>query len=217
MKYKRHIVGVLQTNCYVVWDEDSLLAVIIDPGANSAKLKRTLKEKDLSLQAIIHTHDHWDHTAATDALQRATGAPLFRHPKSEKSGFFHRSRRTDQHLVHDLAHGQTLAFGPLAFQVIHTPGHSPGSLCLHIHDLLFVGDLLFQGSVGRWDLKGGSFRELVRSLNERLAHLPDQTRVLPGHGPATTLGQERKTNPFFRSARELKKLGPITDEDEQEV
>lgn len=215
MKIKRHIVGMIQTNCYVVWDEATKAAVIIDPGGNVGKLKDTLKEKGLSLQAIIHTHDHWDHTAGADSLQRATQAPVFRHPESEKSGMLHRPRKADEEKVRDLEDGQTLAFGGLSFQVIHTPGHSRGSICLYAEGTLFAGDLLFQGSVGRWDLSGGSFRELNRSLNQRLAHIPDDTQVLPGHGPATVLGHERKTNPFFKSARELKRMGLIEAEEEE--
>ena len=201
MKIKRHIVGVLQANCYVVYDEGSRAAVVIDPGGNAAKIKRTLEEKGLRLAAIIHTHDHWDHTAGTDALQKATGAPLYRHPEDPKSGLLNRSRKSDQEKIFDLADGQELVFGPLKFQVLHTPGHSRGHICLSAEGELFSGDLLFQDGVGRTDLKGGSERELIKSLNQRLAHLPDQTVVHPGHGPATTLGQERITNPYFRSLR----------------
>jgi len=201
MKIKTYEVGPLQANCYLVWDEDSKLALVIDPGGSPKKIAGAIKEKGLTLSAIVHTHGHWDHTAGSDALQKLTGAPLFRHPDEPKSGMFHRARSADGIKVQDLADGQELKIGGLTFKVIHTPGHSPGSICLYAPGALFSGDLLFQGSVGRWDLKGGSFRGIVKSVNEGLAPIPDDTEVYPGHGPATLMGEERKTNPFFKSAR----------------
>ena len=203
MKIKKHIVGMLQANCYVVWEEDSGRAMVIDPGGNAAKIGRTVAEKNLSLQAIVHTHGHWDHTAASRSLQKKTGAPVLRHPADSRSGLLHRVHTGPD--VEDLEHGQEIGVGELRFSIIHTPGHSRGSVCLYGQGVLFTGDLLFQMGVGRTDLKGGSFRELVRSLNERLAEVPDQTAVYPGHGPATTLYEERRLNPFFKLAREIKR------------
>lgn len=194
----------MQANCYVVWDEPSGEAMVIDPGGNAKKLAATIANKGLALKAIIHTHGHWDHTAASDSLQKLTRAPVFRHPGDKKSGLLHRPRRADGKTVIDLEDGQEISLGVESFEVIHTPGHSRGSVCIYAEGVLFSGDLLFQGNVGRWDLHGGSFREVVNSLNQRLARLPDDTDVLPGHGPATTLGHERRANPFFRSAREVK-------------
>jgi glyoxylase-like metal-dependent hydrolase (beta-lactamase superfamily II) len=214
MKVKKHIVSPLQTNCYVAWDEQSRGAVVIDPGGAAKKIARTIKDKGLALQAIVHTHDHWDHIAGSNGLQRLTGAPVHRHPRDGKGGFFRRARKADGVKVHDLLDNQELKIGGLCFYVLHTPGHSRGSICLYSENhrfktgesnVLFSGDLLFQGSVGRTDLSGGSLEALLNSLIGRLASIPDDTVVYPGHGPATVLGEERRTNPFFRMGRDLKR------------
>jgi len=216
MKVKKHIVSPLQTNCYVAWDEGSGQAVVIDPGGAAKKIARTLKDKELALQAIVHTHDHWDHTAGSNGLQKLTGAPVFRHPRDGKGGFLRRARKADGVMVHDLSDNQELKIGGLTFSVLHTPGHSRGSICLycegkmlknHGAGVLFSGDLLFQGSVGRTDLRGGSMEALLTSLIGRLASIPDETEVYPGHGPATTLGYERGNNPFFKMAFDLRRRG----------
>jgi hydroxyacylglutathione hydrolase len=204
MKIKKHLVGLLLTNCYLVWDEDTMDAFIIDPGYGAKKLINTIEEKKVNLKAIIHTHSHIDHVGASKKIQKKTGAPIHRHPADMKNGMLHKIKKADGKSIIDLADGQELQIGNTTFQVILTPGHSPGSVILYADGIMFGGDLLFQGSAGRPDLKGGSFRELVKSLNERIAHLPDSTRVLPGHGEETTLGIERMTNPFFKSARKAK-------------
>jgi hydroxyacylglutathione hydrolase len=205
MKIKKHLAGIMQVNCYVVWDEDTKKAMVIDPGGDARKIAQTIKQKGLEIEAIVHTHGHWDHTAGSDSLQRLTGAPVLRHPKDAKSGYMHRPRKADGVKVRDLEDGQVLKLGGLSFTVIHTPGHSRGGICLYTPGTLFSGDLLFKGSVGRWDLSGGSFREVVKSVNQRLESIPDATDVLPGHGPATTMAVERAQNPFFKPAREIKR------------
>jgi hydroxyacylglutathione hydrolase len=207
VKIKKHIVGPMQVNCYVAWDEASGEAMVIDPGGGAKKIARTIKDKGLKLKAIVHTHGHWDHTAGSNALQKLTGAPLFRRSEDPKSGMLHRPRKADGLKVVDIGDGEKLMLGAMEVEFIHTPGHSRGSMVIYAAPVLFSGDLLFKDSVGRWDLAGGSFRELVNSLNKRLTHVPDDTDVLPGHGPATTLGQERRNNQFFKSARQLKKNG----------
>ncbi|MFO8058929.1 MAG: MBL fold metallo-hydrolase [bacterium] len=200
MKIKKHIMTPLQSNCYLVWDEVSGEGMVLDPGFGATKVRRNILEKEVLLKAIVQTHSHWDHRSGTGKLQRMTGAPLYRHPAEPRIGAGLRSPPADGRKVMDLEDGDELKAGALLFRVIHTPGHSPGSICLLGENVLFSGDLLFKGGVGRMDLKGGSFREMVKSLNQRIAHLPDDLDVLPGHGPATTLGQERRTNPFFKAA-----------------
>jgi len=202
MKIKKHVVGIGAANCYLVWDEVSKEGTVIDPGWSAKKIAATIKEKKVKLKAIVQTHRHWDHTAAALALQRATGAPLLRHPKDHKTGLFHKPARADGDSIRDIGHNDEIALGAQTLRVIHTPGHTQGSICLWTEvpgaHLLFAGDLLFKGSVGRWDLAGGDYRALIESLTRSLAHLPDDTDVFPGHGPATTLGAERRNNPFFR-------------------
>jgi len=178
---------------------------IIDPGYGAKKLLNTISEKGLNLKAIIHTHSHMDHVGASKKIQKKTGAPVYRHPADMGNGLLHRIKNADGKTILDLSDGQRLKLGDITFKVLLTPGHSPGSVILYTDGVMFGGDLLFQGSAGRPDLKGGSFRELVKSLNERISHLPDNTRVLPGHGEETVLGIERLTNPFFKSARQAKK------------
>jgi hydroxyacylglutathione hydrolase len=205
MEIRRIMVGLLQANCYLVWDAETREAMVIDPGGNAKEIKRMADEQGLKLQYIVHTHGHWDHTSGSDDLAKRAGVPVYRHPAEPRSGIFHQPKTADGEKVLDLEDGQELKLGSLRFKVIATPGHSRGSVCIYGGDAVFSGDLLFQGNVGRWDLKGGSFRELVNSLNQRLSHLPDSVRVMPGHGPETAMGDERKSNPFFKSARELKR------------
>ncbi len=201
MKIKKHIVGPIQTNCYLVWDQDTMDAMLIDPGGGKTKLLGTIKSKGVTLKAIVHTHGHWDHTWASKAVQKSTGATVLRHPADVNRGLLSRERPSNKTRIRDLDNGSGTELGRMVFKVLHVPGHSPGSIALYTQGVLFAGDLLFKGAVGRWDLSGGSFRELVNSLNHRLAEIPDDTRVLPGHGPETNLGVERRTNPFFKSAR----------------
>jgi len=196
---KKHLVGLLQVNCYLIWPEGERTAAVIDPGGNGRKILNSLREKNLEPRYIFHTHGHWDHTGATAFLFRETSAPAYMHPADNTKSLLVRLFRKSHPSLLPLSDGQTLPLGPFTIQVLHTPGHSPGSVCLRIEEALFTGDLLFAGGVGRFDLKGGSFRELIKSLRERLAPLPDRLAVYPGHGPETILGQERATNPLFRT------------------
>jgi hydroxyacylglutathione hydrolase len=212
MRIKKLIAGVFQANCYLVWD-DHQTAIVIDPGGDAAKILDAIAAKELAVAAIIHTHGHRDHTGASRALQRKLKVPI--HRVIEPRGIvFGPNGKTDNTTIFDLHDNQQLSFGDLQLRVIATPGHSPGSVCLFADGdryrsadapVLFTGDLLFQDGVGRVDLKGGSFREMVHSLNVRLAELPDHADVLPGHGPATTLGKERRSNPLFKTARDIKR------------
>lgn len=202
-------VGMLACNCSILGDESTGDAVVIDPGDDIARVQEILARHNLRAKYIVATHAHIDHVGGIEKLQRATGAnvlmhegdlPLYRNLAVQAAWLGMRPPgvvEVDQFL----REGDTLRCGALALEVMHTPGHSPGSLCLHLPGTdrrIFSGDTLFQGSIGRTDLWGGSFDQIMRSIHETLLRFPDVTPVFPGHGPATTLGEERETNPFLQ-------------------
>ena len=192
------MVGRLQTNCWLVWDPESGQGMVIDPGAKWKKIISLIQKNNVSVTAIVLTHGHGDHLAAAYQLMEKTDATLYRHPARLDNWGAASIEKKFSSRVRDLNHGDQLQVGPFDFVVIHTPGHSPGSISLFGQGRLFSGDLIFKGSVGRHDLKGGNLAELRTSLLKRIAHLPDDTQVLTGHGPSTTLGAERKTSPYFK-------------------
>lgn len=181
-------VGPLGTNCYLVTDESAGETLVIDPGDEAAKLMEQVEAEGGKVVAIVNTHGHWDHTGADAALREKTGAPLLLH-EADASWY---GGTVDRYL----RDGEELAVGSLRLKVIHTPGHTKGGICLYLPGLLFSGDTLFAESVGRTDLPGGSMAALVTSIRERLFVLPDETMVYPGHGPATTIGDEKSLNPY---------------------
>jgi len=202
-------VGMLECNCSVVGDEATGEAVVIDPGDDVERVQEILTRHRLRAKYIIATHAHIDHVGGIEKLQRATGAavlmhagdlPLYQNLAQQAAWLGIRPPRVvavDQFL----REGDTLRWGPLALEVLHTPGHSPGSLSLHLpgeQPRIFSGDTLFQGSIGRTDLWGGSFEQIMQSIRDALLSFPDETPVYPGHGPPTTIGQERESNPFLR-------------------
>ena len=204
-------VGPLQCNCVILGDEVTKEAIVVDPGDEIAKILAILKKHQLQCKLIVHTHTHIDHAGGTAILQKATGAKVALHEKdlflfenlnmqAQFLGFPEIPDRTD--VDHYLKDGETLSFGHLRGEILHTPGHTPGSLCLHLPDsekpLLLSGDTLFKGSIGRTDLWGGSYDDIMTSLHKKLIVLPEETLVLPGHGPATTIGQEKQSNPFVQ-------------------
>jgi glyoxylase-like metal-dependent hydrolase (beta-lactamase superfamily II) len=172
-------VGDLQTNCYIVIDEKSNEAVIIDPGDEASEILRELK--NLKIRYIILTHGHPDHFGAVNNIKAKTGAPLLMHPAD--NWFF----KPDK----ELSEGQEIKFGEISLKVLHTPGHTKGGVCLYANGHLFSGDTLFSEAHGRTDLPGGSIEEMRKSL-KRLASLPDETRVYPGHDEETTIGLEKE-------------------------
>lgn len=198
MKVDKVVVGAYRTNCRLVWDPASGQGMVIDPGAKWKQIMAMIEKNGVTVTAIVHTHGHGDHIAATTQLLEKTGAVLYRHPSQVKKWGGKSIKEKFPDRVRDLNDGEELKVGPFTFKVIHTPGHSPGSISLYGEGMLLSGDLLFKGSVGRWDLAGGDFPELYLSITKRIAHLPDDTQVLPGHGSSTTLGAERKTNPYFK-------------------
>jgi glyoxylase-like metal-dependent hydrolase (beta-lactamase superfamily II) len=203
-------VGLLQCNCTILGDPVSKEALVVDPGDEVGKVLAALEKHGLQCRAILNTHTHIDHVGANDALKAATGARLMLHEadvplydnllvQSEwMGGILPPPTRAvvDEH-VHQ---GDRVAAGELVADVLHTPGHTPGSLCFHVEmgdGLLLSGDTLFAGSIGRTDLWGGDYDQEIESIRKRLLALDDRTRVIPGHGPETTIGRERRRNPFL--------------------
>jgi len=207
MIQKALAVGLLEVNCYLLGDEETKEAVVIDPGGNEEDILEALKYHGLQLKTIIDTHGHFDHVDANLPLKEATGALIAIHeadaamlakPSAEAMFFTgNRLRLSTADIL--LKEGDILTFGSYRLKVLHTPGHTPGgiSLVMEGSPLVYVGDLLFQGSIGRTDFPGGSFDDLINAVRTKIFTLGDNYTVYPGHGPVTTVGQERQYNPFF--------------------
>ena len=201
-------VGPLQCNCSILGDETSLEAIVVDPGDEISRSVTVLQKHHLSVQQSVVTHAHIDHIAGAQRLKSLTGAPILYNQldlplvkmMDIQAGWL--GIATPDVPLPDLspADNSLVSIDGLSGTVLYTPGHTQGSLCLHLpaHNLLLAGDTLFARSVGRTDLPGGDTRQLLRSIHDRLLPLPDITRVLPGHGPATTIGEERQSNPFLQ-------------------
>jgi glyoxylase-like metal-dependent hydrolase (beta-lactamase superfamily II) len=203
-------VGPLGCNCSIVADLEGKRAVVIDPGGNFDEIQRRLRALGVGVEAIVHTHTHVDHVGCTAELQRSTGAPASIHEadrplydilpiQCELLGI---PRPVQADMDGALVDGTTVRFGSLELAVVHTPGHTPGSCCFLVQDAgkahLFAGDTLFRGSIGRTDLWGGDHDAILRSIRGKLLTLSDDARVVTGHGPSTTIGNERTRNPFLR-------------------
>ncbi len=204
MKIQTITVGAFQENAYLLVDPTTRQAAMVDPGAEGARLVHAVREADVQLDAIWITHAHVDHVGGIAELKRAFPVPVYLHPLDEplyQSAVQHGlvfGLRVEAPPAAEaaLADGDTLRLGSLSFRVMHAPGHAPGHVVIHGHGVAFVGDCLFAGSVGRTDLPLADGAALERSL-DRLCTLPGETVVYPGHGPATTIGRERATNPFL--------------------
>ena len=209
MKLFSFTCGPYATHAYLVGDEATGEALVVDaPPDSAAQIFEAARQNQLTIRQIVNTHGHWDHMADNAELKRLTGAALLCHEDDEillrepdcmrAYGVMEsvQPMTADRHLHH----GDILAVGALAFRVAHCPGHSPGLVVLHEpkEKVCFCGDLVFAGSVGRSDFPGGSWKALAKSIRENILTLPDDTRLLCGHGPATTVGRERATNPFVR-------------------
>lgn len=199
MKIQACQVGDLGTNCYIVWDEATSHAAVIDPGDEGAFLLETMKKLRVEPKLILLTHGHFDHTGAVMDLYRATKAPVYIHKADRNlvNPFGGALQLPDDVRYYD--EGDEVTLDALRFQVLHTPGHTPGSVCLMAGDVLFTGDTLFRGSCGRTDFPGGSWKQMCQSL-KRLYELPGDYVVLCGHTGSSRLSYERKTNDFMRSA-----------------
>jgi hydroxyacylglutathione hydrolase len=202
-------VGPLQCNCTILGDEQAGEAIVIDPGEEVGRIHRRLTELGLKLKQILVTHGHIDHVGGALKLKRLTGAPILLNendlPQLEimdkQAGWLGVETPETAPPDESLADGLRVGLQSCPAQVLHTPGHTEGSICLHFAPLklLIAGDTLFAGSIGRTDLPGGDFDQIIDSIGSRLLALPDETKVQPGHGPATTIGAERRSNPFLRA------------------
>lgn len=206
MSIQTHVIGPLQNNTYVVVDDASRRAAVIDPGMECEPVLERVRSDGLTLEAVILTHGHFDHIFGTQLFRAASPAPILMHaadlPLLDEAGetaryfgFTAPAVPRPDRLVRD---GEAIKVGGLELKVLETPGHTPGGISLLLEEMVFVGDALFAGSVGRTDLAGGSHELLLRSIRAKLLTLPDQTTVYPGHGPATTIGVERRDNPFLQ-------------------
>ena len=202
-------VGLPQCNCTLLGDETTGEAMVIDPGDNIPQILARLARHGLTLKQIVVTHAHIDHVGGALQLKQQTGAPILLNQQDlpllemmeMQAGWL--GVQTPEVAPPDASAEDYLVVGLENYpaQVLHTPGHTPGSICLHFapQKLLIAGDTLFAGSIGRTDLPGGDFKTIIRSIRDRLLPLPEDTRVIPGHGSVTTIGQERESNPFLQS------------------
>jgi glyoxylase-like metal-dependent hydrolase (beta-lactamase superfamily II) len=200
-------VGPLQCNCTLLADEEAGEAIVVDPGDEITRIHRRLADLGLKLKQILITHAHIDHVGGALKLKRLTGAPIFLNQEDlpllkmmdDQAAWIGVPTPEVASPDQSLSDGLTVGLDRYPAQTLHTPGHTQGSVCLHFAPLKMViaGDTLFAGSIGRTDLPGGNSAQILESIHTRLLTLPDETKVLPGHGPATTIGLERRRNPFL--------------------
>jgi hydroxyacylglutathione hydrolase len=202
MKITALEVGSFLSNCYIVADEKSRLGMVVDPGASPKRILDVINEQMLTIKYIVATHAHMDHVSAVNEVKKATNAIFAIHSADARllargggMGLFGPAAKPD--LILD--GNSRIEFGSLSFSVLETPGHSPGGICLVGHGIVFTGDTLFRQGIGRYDFPGCSGRDLMDSIRKKLMVLPDATAVYPGHGPATTIGLERTSNPFLNN------------------
>ncbi len=201
-------VGPLQCNCSVIGDETSHEAMVIDPGDDIEEILAIVRKHHLQVKQIVITHAHIDHVGGAMKLRAQTGAPILLNQNDyvlvkmldAQAAWIGMASPGKVEIDGGLADDQKLRVGGLEASVMHTPGHTEGSVCLYLpaKKLLIAGDTLFAGSIGRTDLPGGSFDKILKSLHGRVLALPDETLVIPGHGPKTTIGEEREGNPFLQ-------------------
>lgn len=200
-------VGPLQCNCTIMGDEQTREAIVIDPGDDISRIHKRLNENGLKLKQILVTHGHIDHVGGALRLKRLTGAPIYLNEgdllqlnmMGMQAAWLGVPTPETAPPDSGLVDGQVVGLENFPARVLHTPGHTEGSVCLHFAQmkLLVAGDTLFAGSIGRTDLPGGDSAQIMDSIHSRLLPLQDETRVIPGHGPATLIGTERKSNPFL--------------------
>jgi glyoxylase-like metal-dependent hydrolase (beta-lactamase superfamily II) len=205
LRVERVVVGALEVNCYIVLDEKSKEGIVIDPGAEGRRIVRIIEGESINLKYIINTHGHVDHIGANRDVKNAFpdallaigefDLPLLRNAMNSYIAMMVGAKESPEPDLL-LKEGDIIEFGECTLKVIHTPGHTPGSICLLTEGIVFTGDTLFAGSIGRVDLPMSQPEKLIPSIKEKLMILPDDTVVLPGHGPKSTIGYERRYNPF---------------------
>lgn len=209
--------GIFQENCFIAGCDTTKEAMIVDPGDDAKEILAALERHKLTAKLIVVTHEHIDHIGAVEAVREATKAPVAMH-RLAYDGTAHQGQAALMMLGKSLPRmkepevwleeGDEVKVGELKFEVLFCPGHSPGHVCLYGEGVVFCGDVLFQLSIGRFDLPGGDGRQLLQSIREKLLPLPDETMVLPGHGPATTIGREKELNPFIKYPRMYMGIDP---------
>lgn len=206
MIIKQLTVGPIMANCFILGCERTRQAAVIDPGDETDKILTALANEKLTLKHILNTHGHFDHVGGNRRLKDATGADLLIHADdaamldhlSTSAAAFGLSAQNSPPPDRTLAEGDSVNFGDITLKVLHTPGHTPGGISFYTDGCVFVGDALFYGSIGRTDFPGGDYDTLIASIRTKLFALDDDTTVYTGHGPATTIGQEKRENPFVR-------------------
>lgn len=201
---KELVVGPLMANCFIFGCEETKQAVVIDPGGDANRILLALSDANLKVKYIINTHGHFDHVSANGQMKSATDAEILIHSLdapmlgmlSTNAAIFGISVENSPPCDRTLEEGETVAFGNITLDVIHTPGHTPGGISLYTNGIVFVGDTLFAGSIGRTDFPGGDFDTLIASIQNKLFKMNDDVRVFSGHGPETSIGREKRYNPF---------------------
>lgn len=210
--FARFEVGPLSCNCFIVGDPATSEAIVIDPGGDASTIAEAVQERSLRVKAIVATHAHFDHLIAAQSLRELTGAPFYMHAADrplldwyEESARLFLGVEIGPPPEIDISpdEGDALVAGGVRLDVVHTPGHSPGSISLTGPGVVFSGDALFAGSIGRSDLPGGDGRLLVATVREKLLAMDDDVAVHPGHGPSTTVGAERRSNPFVGDSAKM--------------
>lgn len=209
MIIKKLVLGPIQSNCYIIGSEETKQGIVIDPGAEAERILEVVSQEGLDIKFIVITHVHTDHAGAATRVKEATGAEVCFH--SEDTPLRQGSKRWLSGTIFGTAYddpppadrylngGDSVDVGGLHFTVLHSPGHSPGGICLLGEGVVFTGDTLFNFGIGRYDLEGGNYHKLMNSIHTKLMVLPDETLVYPGHGPETTIGAERRGNPFLQN------------------
>jgi len=201
---KKLEVGPIMANCFILGCESTKEAIVIDPGDDADRILMELAKSELNVKYLINTHGHFDHVGANKRMKEVTGAKLAIHPDDEpmlkelshSAAMFGLSADNSPPADILLKDGDEISFGEITLKVIHTPGHSRGGICLYTRGHLFSGDTLFAGSIGRTDLPGGDYDTLISSIQKKLLAFDDDTLVYTGHGPETTIGNEKRMNPF---------------------